>query len=86
MSGIIAVKVVVYGNLVFTAIGLNHQVVAGAGEGHIGGGGPLKTQGIGLSGRFGIIRHGIPAMAFGKDIGIRYPAPSIQRVIAGTAD
>jgi len=86
MTGIRVTEVVVHGYLVFAAIGLNHQAVAGTGEGHIGGGGTLKTQGIGLSGRFGRIRHGIPAMTLGKDIGIRYPAPSIQRVIAGTAD
>ena len=70
MTGILVIKVVGNGNLIVTAIGLNHQIIAGTGEGHIGRRSTLKTQGISLIGKVGIISYSILAMTFGKDIGV----------------
>ena len=70
MTDIWIAEVVIDGDLIATAIGLNHQIIAGTGEDHIGRRGPLKTQGISLIGKVGIISYRILAMTFGKDIGI----------------
>ena len=70
MTGILFIKVVGNGDLIVTAIGLNHKIIAGTGEGHIGRRGTLKTQGISLIGKASIISYRILAMTFGKDIGV----------------
>ena len=72
MTDILVTEVVVYGNLIVTTIGLNHQIIAGTGEDHIGRRGTLKAQGICPTGSVGVIGYDILAMAFGKDIGVGF--------------
>ena len=83
---LVITEVVGNGYLIIRAVSFNNQVVAGTGEYHIGRRGTLKTQGIGLSGRVGILGHNVLPMAFSKDIGIGSGNATGEPVVTGTTD
>ena len=86
MTNITIAKIVVHGYLIAAAVGFDHQVVAGAGEHHIGRSRSFETKGIAPVGGVGIIGHRILSVAFGEDVGIGFIRAAGELVVTGTAD
>ena len=85
LAAVVAVEIVIQGNLVIAAVGPDQQVVAVAGEYRIGKSGAAEAQGVEALAE-GLVVHRVPAVSFGKDIGIGFTITAVEQVVTGAAD